>query len=90
MEHEDGTTTEHTISAHVSIPSETFEEQVVFTVVHPGHIRAEVTEREPLTRTRSETLVLAASVGADAPYEALVVPEPEETPSPAEQEPRQR
>jgi len=86
VEHDDGTTTEHTVSAYAYIPAETFRRQVSFTVVHPEHIRAEVTERPPLDRTRSETLSLAASVGAGAPYAELVVPEPEATPSPGEQE----
>lgn len=87
VEHDDGTTTEHTVSAYVYIPAETFNQQVSFTVVHPEHVRAEVTEREPLDRTRSESLALAASVGADAPYEDLAIPEPEATPQPAEQTP---
>ena len=87
MEHEDGTTTEHTVSAYAYVPSETYHQQVSFTVVHPAHVRAEVTDREPLNRTRAESLTLAAGVGAGAPYEELVVPEPEATPPPAEQTP---
>ena len=87
VEHEDGTTTEHTVSAYVYIPAETFHQQVSFTVVHPEHVRAEVTERPPLDRARGEHLALAASIEAGAPYEELVVPEPEETPPPGEQAP---
>lgn len=87
VEHDDGTITEHTVSAYVYIPAETFHQQVSFTVVHPEHVRAEVTDREPLNRSRSELLTLGASVGADAPYEELVVPQREATPPPGEQTP---
>ena len=54
VEHEDGTTTEHTVSAYAYVPAETYHQQVSFTVVHPAHVRAEVTDRPPLNRTRAE------------------------------------
>ena len=85
--HDDGTTTEHTVTANLSIPSEVVYEQVTITIVHPEHVRAEVVEREPVTGSRGETLALALSVGTDAPFETLTLPEPEPEPVPAEQTP---
>ena len=85
--HTDGTTTRHTVSAHLSIPSAVVYEDVVIAIVHPEHITAEVVERAPMTRSRSETAALASSIGSDAPFEILVLPEPTPTPVPAEQTP---
>ena len=77
---EDGTSTEHTVSASCYVPESTVRQDVVFTVVHPEHVRAEVVARAALVRARSESLVLASSVASDDPYEPLVPPEPEEEP----------
>ena len=85
--HDDGTTTEHEISARLSIPSATFERDVVVRVSHAEHVRAEVVERAAIRTSRDETVSLALGIGADAPYQPLVVPEPEEAPSAAEQTP---
>ena len=85
--HEDGTTTEHTLTAHLSIPSKVVYKQVTLTIVHPERVRAEVVEREPVTGSRSESLALASSVGADDPFRVLTMPEPEPEPVPAEQTP---
>ena len=83
--HDDGTTTERTLSANLSIPSKVVYEQVTLTIVHPEHVRAEVVGREPVTGGRGETLALALSVGADDPFRVLTMPEPEPEPVPAEQ-----
>ena len=56
-------------------------------VLHPEHVKAEVMERGPLTRSRQETLTLASGVGSDDPYAVLALPEPETEDPPAEQEP---
>ncbi len=77
---EDGTLTEHTVSASCYVPESTVRQDVVFTVVHPEHVRAEVVARAPLVRARSEPLALALSVASDDPYEPLVPAEPEEEP----------
>ncbi len=77
---EDGTSTEHTVSASCYVPESTVRQDVVFTVVHPEHVRAEVVARAALVRARSESLALALSVASDDPYEPLVPPEPEEEP----------
>ena len=93
--HDDGTTTEHTISATLSIPGETVYEQVTLTIVHPEHVEAETVERQPIAGSRGETLApvsgtgqaLASGVGSDDPFEVLVLPQPEPEDPPAEQEP---
>ena len=87
IENPDGTTTERTLSATLSIPSEVVYRDVTLTIVHPEHVKAEVAEREPVARSRSESLALALSVGADDPFEALTLPEPEPEPVPAGQTP---
>ena len=83
LTNDDGTTTEHTVSATVSIPGETVYEQVTLTIVHPEHVKAETVERVPLIRSRQESLSLASDVGSDDPYAVLVLPEPEPEDPPA-------
>ena len=87
--HDDGSTTEHTVSAYAyaHVPSRTIDKEVTLTVVHPEHVKAEVVERGPLTGTRAETLALESGVGSDDPYAALVLPKPEPEDPPAEQSP---
>ncbi len=87
--HDDGTTTEHTVSAHAyaHVPGRTIQKDVTITIVHPEHVKAEVVERDPITRTRQESLSLSSAVGSDDPYVVLVVPEPEPEDPPAEQTP---
>ncbi len=77
---EDGTFTEHSVTASCYVPESTVRQDVVFTVVHPERVEAAVVERQPLARGRQETLSLASSVWADDPYRALAVPEPEAEP----------
>ena len=85
--HDDGTTTEHTVSAYAyaHVPGKTVQKDVTLTIVHPEHVKAEVVEREPIGRTRSEALALVSGVGAYDPFEALTLPEPEPVDPPAEQ-----
>ena len=78
---EDGTFEEHSVTASCYVPASTVRQDVVFTVVHPERVEAEVVEREPLGRSRQESLSLASSVRADGPYRALAVPEPEPEPT---------
>ena len=85
--HPDGATTEHTVTATLSIPSEVVYQDVTLTIVHPEYIRAEVEERAPIARSRGEALALVLSVGADAPFEVLALPEPTPEPVSAEQTP---
>ena len=85
--HDDGTTTEHTVTAHAYVPGTTVYRDVTITIVHPEHVKAEVVERSPVSRSRDEGLSLASGVGADDPFAVLVVPEPEPEDPPAEQTP---
>ena len=85
--HDDGTTTEHVVTATLSIPGETVNRDVTLAIVHPEHVRAEVVERMPIAGSREESLSMASSVGADDPFEVLTLPEPEPEPEPAEQSP---
>ena len=87
VNHDDGTSTSHTVSANLSIPSEIVHVGVTLNIHHPEHVRAEVVERGPLARTRTESLSLELSVGSDGPFEVFVPPEPEQGPEPAEQTP---
>ena len=87
--HDDGATTEHTVSAyaHAYVPGTTIYRDVTITIVHAEHVKAEVVERSPIGGTRAETLSLASGVGSDDPFAVLVVPEPEPEDPPAEQTP---
>ncbi|MDE2933891.1 MAG: hypothetical protein OXS47_08485 [Chloroflexota bacterium] len=75
---EDGTPSVHSVTASCYVPQSTVRQDVVFTVVHEEHVRAEVTPRASLVRARSETLVLAQSVASDDPYAALGSQAPED------------
>jgi len=87
--HDDGATTEHTVSAYAyaHVPGTTIDKEVTLTIVHPEHVKAETTDREPLARTREESLSLGADIGSDEPFEPLTLPEPEPEDPPAEQSP---
>ena len=84
---EDGSTSSATATAHAYVPSVTIAKEVTVDVQHPEQVKAETVERSPIGRSRDEALALASSVGADDPFEVLVLPEPEPVEPPAEQEP---
>ena len=84
---EDGTFTEHSVTASCYVPASTVRQDVVFSVVHDERVEAEVMARLPLARSREEALALASSIRADDDYAALVVPEPEPEPDPVTQTP---
>ena len=87
--HDDGTTTEHTVSAHAyaHVPGTTIQKQVTLTIVHPEHVEAETTDREPLTRNRQEMVSMASAIGSDDAFAVLTLPQPEPEDPPAEQSP---
>ena len=87
VNHADGTTTEHTVTATLSIPGETVLKDVTLEIVHPERIEAEVVERDPIRGNREETLAMATGVGADEPFAVLPLPEPEPEPPSSEQTP---
>ena len=82
---EDGATASATATAYAYVPSVTIAKEVTVSIVHPEHVKAETVERSPIAGSRDETLALASAVGADDPYEALALPEPEPEDPPAEQ-----
>ena len=84
---EDGATASATATAYAYVPSATIAKEVTVDVLHEEHVKAETVEREPVTRTREESLSLASAVGSDDPFAVLVLPEPEPEDPPAEQEP---
>ena len=84
---DDGATASATATAYAYVPSATIAKEVTVEVLHKEHVKAETVEREPVTRTREESLSLAAAVGSDDPFAVLVLPEPEPVDPPAEQEP---
>ncbi len=84
---EDGSTSSATATAYAYVPSATIAKQVTVDVLHKEHVKAETVERSPIAGSRDEALALASSVGADDPFEVLVLPEPEPVEPPAEQEP---
>ena len=61
--HDDGTTTEHVVSATLSIPSKTVRRSVTLTIVHPERVESETVVREPIVKTREENLSLASRRG---------------------------
>ena len=85
--HDDGTTTQHVISATLAIPGATVSRDVTLAITHPEHVTAEVVDREPLDRSREESLEMTSSVGADATFELFVKPDPKPVDPPAEQMP---
>ena len=84
---EDGATASATATAYAYVPSATIAKQVTVDVLHKEHVKAETVERSPIAGSRDEALALASSVGADDPFEVLVLPEPEPVEPPAEQTP---
>ena len=81
------TTASATATAYAYVPSATIAREVTVDVLHKEHVKAETVEREPVTRTREESLSLAAAVGSDDTFAILVLPQPEPEEPPAEQEP---
>ena len=85
--HDDGTTTEHVVTATLSIPSKTVHRDVTLTIVHPERVESETVVREPIVKSREESLSLASGVGSDEPFAVLVLPGPEPEEPPADQTP---
>ena len=50
--HDDGTTTQHVVTATLSIPGAAVSRDVILTIIHPERVTAEVVDREPLNRSR--------------------------------------
>lgn len=87
VEHDDGSTTEHTISTTLSIPSREILKSVTIPIIHPEHVKAEVESRNPAIRSRTETLDMATSIASDEPFRTLNLPDREPELPPSEQRP---
>ncbi len=85
VSHGDGTTSSHTISAYLYVSGATVTRNVTLKIEHEDHVRAEVETQAPIERRRTETLVLSASLGADAPFRVMVYPDPEPEVRPVDQ-----
>ena len=77
LTHHPARTEQHsqTVSSVDPESGEAVSETVTFNVTYPAYIGAQVSRRSPQVRNRQEQLALAASIAADAPYEALEAPE---------------
>ena len=87
VNHGDGTTSQHTISATLSVPSATVHRDVTVYVDHPEHVEAEVLQRASLVRSRSERVDTGLSIQADEAYEVFVPPPPPPEPVRGDQTP---
>ncbi len=79
LTHDDGTTTEHEVSAYLTIPRRTVRANFTYDYLHEERVEAEVVDRPPTERSRSETGRLSFSLWADSAFRTLNLPEPEET-----------
>ena len=80
----DGTEERHQVSARLSIPSKSIEKTATVPVTLNSYVTAQIVAREPVIRSRDETIELESVLWADAPFTALAIPEPEPTPEEAE------
>ena len=58
---------------------ESVSQTVTFQVVHPARVEAQIVQRSPLTKQRTEQIEMTSSIAADAPFESLNEPEPTNT-----------
>ena len=73
---EDGTESSATATAYAYVPSATIAKQVTVDVLHKEHVKAETVEREPVTRTREESLSLASRGWGRRPLQGAGPPGP--------------
>ena len=76
----DGKPIPWTISTTLSIPSAEVQKDVTLEIVHDEHVRAELVQRPALSKTRSESLLVASAIASDDAYRALVVEREPERP----------
>ena len=76
----DGKPIPWTISTTLSIPPAEVRKDVTLEIVHDEHLRAELVQRPALSKTRSESLLLASAIASDDAYRALVVEREPERP----------
>ena len=71
---EDGATASATATAYAYVPSATIAKEVTVTIVHPEHVKAETVERQPIARTRGETLAPVSGTGQAPSVSAATTP----------------
>ena len=76
----DGKPIPWTVSTTLTIPPEDVQQDVTMEIVHPEHVRAELVQRPAMSRTRSESMSVAAAIASDDAYRALVVEQEPERP----------
>ena len=69
-----------TVSTTLSIPSAQVQKDVTLEIIHDEHVRAELVQLPALSKTRSESLLLASAIASDDAYRALVVEREPERP----------
>ena len=82
VRNKDGTTSSHDISARLSIPGEFITVVPQVLIKHPEFILGTVDPRGSAYGSREEILLMALTIGADAPY-APFTPPPQPTPTPS-------
>ncbi len=85
VRNKDGTSSSHEVSARLTIPPEIITVVPQVLIKHEEYIAAEVRPRGSAYGSREETVEMALTIGADAPYEPFTPPVmPEPTPTPAQ------
>ena len=82
VRNKDGTSSSHEISARLTIPSEEIIVVPSVLIKHPEFILGTVNPRGSAYGSREETVQMALTIGADAPYAPFVPPPVEEEPPP--------
>ncbi len=75
--HDDGTTTEHEVSAYLTVPRRTVRARFEYDYLHEERVEAEIVDRAPVETSRDETSQLSFTVWSDASFRTLDLPEPE-------------
>ena len=87
VQNKDGTTSSHEISARLTIPSEEIIVVPSVLIKHEEFILGTVNPRGSAYGSKEEILLMALTIGADAPYAPFVPPPVEEEPPPPIQTP---
>ena len=85
VRNKDGTTSSHDVSARLTIPSEIITVVPSVLIKHPEYIAATVNPRGSAYGSKKETVEMALTIGADAPYAPFTPPAtPVPTPTPVQ------
>ncbi|MCY4449283.1 MAG: hypothetical protein OXE02_10645 [Chloroflexi bacterium] len=81
VQNKDGTSSSHEVSARLTVPGEFITVVPSVLIKHPEFILGTVNPRGSAYGSREETVTLALTIGADAPYRPFTPP-PQPTPTP--------